>query len=280
MMGNKTLNNTFLNELYEGNCIEIMDKLYDKFGPCVDLGFADPPYNLDKAYEGYEDALKDREYLKWCNLWLERYVRLLKPTATLFVLNLPKWTTHHAVFLNQHLYFQNWIVWDALSDPRGNVMPAHYGLLYYTKHPTQYTLNSQSTVEPASRCLRPKCITSRDSASGRENLTDIWHDIHRIKHKKDRDAHPCQLPEKLLERVIKLASNPGDIVLDAFLGTGTSAVVAKKLGRAFIGIEQDKNYLEITKQRLDSYDKPRPSVPKKIKNIEPQKSAGVQLALL
>jgi len=227
-----------------------MDWLYEEHGQFVDLGFADPPYNLEKLYEGYTDDRKDQEYLEWCNEWLLRYVKLLKPNGTLFVLNLPKWTTHHAVLLNSHLYLQNWIVWDALSDPRGRVMPAHYGLLHYTVHPTNFTLNRLEPVEPADRCLRPKCIKSRPADIFRENLTNIWHDVHRIKHKKDRDAHPCQLPEKLLDRVIRLASNPGDVVLDAFLGTGTSAVIAKKLGRVFVGVERDPSYITITEARL------------------------------
>src|SRR5438093_132907 len=129
-MENKTLNDSFLDKVYQGDCIEVMDQLIASHGPCVDVVFADPPYNLEKSYKGYEDDRKDKEYIQWCNEWLLRCVQFLKPHGTLFVLNLPKWTTHHAVFLNSHLHFQNWIVWDALSDPRGKIMPAHYGLLH------------------------------------------------------------------------------------------------------------------------------------------------------
>lgn len=242
--------NSYLDKIYQGDCIEVMDRLYQEHGAFVDLGFADPPYNLEKAYEGYSDAQADEEFIQWCNDWLLRYVRLLKPTGTLFVLNLPKWATHHAVFLNEHLYFQNWVVWDALSDPRGRIMPAHYSLLHYTAHPTDFTWYGVGAIEPASRCLRPKCIRSRKKSIDRENLTSIWHDIHRIKHKRDRDDHPCQLPEKLLDRVIRMASDPGDVVLDAFMGTGTSAVMAMKLHRAYVGVEQDAKYIAITERRL------------------------------
>jgi len=91
----------------------------------------------------------------------------------------------------------------------------------------------------------------------RENLSSIWHDVHRIKHKRDRDAHPCQLPEKLLKRVISLSSNQGDAVMDCFLGTGTSAVVAKKLDRHSVGIEADKSYISITENRLSQIEAKR-----------------------
>ena len=278
-MENTTLNNMFLNNIYQGDCIETMDRLYQDFGECVDLGFADPPYNLEKSYQGYTDDRKDREYLDWCNEWLGRYVKLLKPNGSLFVLNLPKWSTHHAVFLNNHLYLQNWIVWDALSDPRGLVMPAHYSLLHYTKQPTNFTLQIQEVVEPANRCLRPKCIKTRGAEVHRENLTNIWHDVHRIKHKKDRDAHPCQLPEKLLERIIKLASKPGEVVFDAFMGTGTTAVVARKLGRQYLGVEKDATYVEIANQRLETLYIPRPSVPKAKKILSPAEIEMLQLTL-
>jgi site-specific DNA-methyltransferase (adenine-specific) len=258
MMGYRTLSTSFLNSIYGGDCIEVMDWLYNERGSCVDLVFADPPYNLVKSYEGYSDDRKDKEYIEWCNQWLLRCAKLLKPDGSLFILNLPKWTTHHAAFLNNHLYFQNWIVWDALSDPRGRIMPAHYGLLHYTKHATQFTLHNQGLVEPAMRCLRPRCIKTRKRNLRRENLTNIWHDIHRIKHKRDRDEHPCQLPEKLLQRVISLASNPGDVVFDPFMGTGTTAVVAKKMGRHYLGAEYDDSYIQIAKQRLATIDQLRP----------------------
>ncbi|MEP7288047.1 MAG: site-specific DNA-methyltransferase [Chloroflexota bacterium] len=233
-----------------------MDRLYAEHGTCVDLAFADPPYNLSKSYEGYTDDRKDAEYIQWCNEWLLRYVRLLKPNGSLFILNLPRWSTHHAVFLSQHLYMQNWIVWDALSDPRGKIMPAHYTLLHYTAHPTDFTLNPEAAVEPATRCLRAKCVKTRSPYLYRENLTNIWHDIHRIKHKRDRDQHPCQLPEKLLNRVIRMASNPNDVVLDCFMGTGTTAVVAQKLGRQYLGVENDPSYMDIAKRRLNQAHKP------------------------
>jgi site-specific DNA-methyltransferase (adenine-specific) len=82
-------------------------------------------------------------------------------------------------------------------------------------------------------------------------VSDVWTDIHRIRHKKRRDEHPCQLPIHLLERLLLMSSDEGDIVFDPFVGTGTTAIAAKKLGRKFIGIDIDPKYVEITNKKLE-----------------------------
>jgi DNA modification methylase len=237
--------------VHRGDAVRILQQYPDN---SIDLVFADPPYNLDKAYHVYDDERADEEYVKWCNAWLQEYVRILKPTGSLYVLNLPRWTMYHAAFLNQRLYFQNWIVWDALSEPRGKLMPAHYGLLFYTKHPTDFTFNCDEVGQLDARyyCLRSACIRKRKAAGVDDKmpLTDIWWDIHRIKHRRDRDYHPCQLPEALMERIIRLSTNEGDIVLDALCGTGTTPVVAVKLGRRYVAIDIDENYVRITREKI------------------------------
>jgi len=243
--------NKMFNVVHQGDAVRILKQYPDN---SIDLVFADPPYNLDKAYHVYDDERADEEYVKWCNAWLREYVRILKPTGSLYVLNLPRWTMYHAAFLNQHLYFQNWIVWDALSEPRGKLMPAHYGLLFYTKHPTDFTFNYDEVGQLDARyyCLRASCIRKRKAAGidDKMPLTDIWWDIHRIKHRRDRDYHPCQLPEALMERIIRLSTNEGDIVLDALCGTGTTPVVAAKLGRRYVAIDIDENYVRITSEKI------------------------------
>ncbi|NJN94337.1 MAG: site-specific DNA-methyltransferase [Anaerolineales bacterium] len=238
-------------EIFIGDTIEIMSDWVSDGNARFDLIFADPPYNLEKGYGKLDDDLEEQEYIQWCDQWLNLCTQLLKPTGSLYVLNLPKWTYFHATLLNQHLYFQQWIAWDALSEPRGRVMPAHYGLLLYTKHPTEFTYNSLPRIPKPDQCFRSKCINSRPPTAPKEEISDIWYDVHRIKHKRDRDAHPCQLPIKLLERVIQISSNPGDLVLDPFLGTGTTAIVAKALGRYFIGTDIDNKYRDIALARLE-----------------------------
>ncbi|RLC95609.1 MAG: hypothetical protein DRI77_09775 [Chloroflexi bacterium] len=239
------------NIIHRGDAVEVLKRYPDN---SIDLVFADPPYNLDKAYHVYDDERAGEEYIKWCNAWLQEYVRVLKPTGSLYVLNLPRWTMYHAMFLNRRLYFQNWIVWDALSEPRGKLMPAHYGLLFYTKHPTDFTFNYNQVGELDARyyCLRQSCIRKRKAAGvdDKTALTDIWWDIHRIKHKRDRDYHPCQLPDALMERIIRLSTNEGDVVLDALCGAGTTPVTAARLGRRYVGIEIDERYVQITREKI------------------------------
>jgi len=245
------IDEALLDVVHWGDATEILQQYPDN---SVDLAFADPPYNLDKSYHAYDDEKKDQNYVDWCNSWLKQYIRVLKPTGSLYIVNLPKWAIHHASFLSKHLHLQNWIVWDAISEPRGKIMPAHYALLFYTRHPTDLTFNYNdvSPVDAPSFCLRASCVRVRkeQGIDPKVPLTDIWWDIHRIKHKRDRDLHPCQLPDKLMERIVRLSSNKGDVVLDALCGAGTTAVAAYKLGRRFIAIDMDRRYVDMTRKKI------------------------------
>lgn len=243
------MNKPLLNKVYIGDCLRIM-KEFDS--ECVDVAFADPPYNLQKGYSHYKDDKADKEYLKWCNQWLGEMTRLIKKTGSLYVLNLPKWAVHHAVFLDKKLYRRNWITWDALSTPLGKLMPAHYSLLYYTKDENNFIFNKQKTNNTYCSCYREKCIASRRNIK-EEPLSDVWFDIHRIRHRKRRDAHPCQLPLKLLERIILTSSNPDGIIFDPFMGVGTTALVAKLLHRNYTGCEIDSKYQRIIDEKLKHY---------------------------
>lgn len=263
-----------------GDCIVEMEKLSKKYPEGIfDLVFADPPYNLKKDYKVYDDTLADQEYIDWCNKWLELCVRLTKSTGSIFILNIPKWALEHAKHLNKIAYLQNWIVWDALSTPKGKIMPAHYSLLYYTKTPNGFTFNKSEKIDHLSYCVRNNCVESRNHGlfenSYKVEVSDFWSDLHRIKHKKDRDDHPCQLPDKLMDRVIKTFSNKGDLVFDPFAGAGTTAIRAIINNRKYTTIEIDPSYKEITQRKLDEIKKngdiKRISISKKVKSLYSKK---------
>ena len=249
--------NVVINE----DCMKLLERvMQDHPRGAFDFVFADPPYNLAKQYSNYEDEIADREYLAWCDSWLEACCEALRPGGALLVLNLPKWAIYHAKFLMQRMEFRHWIAWDALSSPAGKIMPAHYALLYFTKPGGSITFNYTSRepgdmlspIDADRYCLRPKCIKERKARAIDEkvDMTDVWWDIHRLKHKKDRDFHPCQLPLELMHRIINMTTNRGDLVFDPFSGAGTTAVSAKMFGRDFIVTDVDKEYVDITNANL------------------------------
>ena len=242
----------YLNRVIQGDCLEIMQDIPDN---SVDVTFADPPFNLKKKYNGYKDNKENDSYLEWCKQWISEMVRITKPTGSIFVHNIPKWLTYYATFLNEIAYFRHWIAWDAPSGPMGkSLQPSHYGILYYSK---SFDKNKFYEIRyPHKRCR--KCGYLLKDYGGKKDalhpfgplVSDSWVDIHRIKHNKYRDEHPCQLPIHLLERIVLMSTDENDIVFDPFVGTGTSAIAAKKLGRRFIGIDIDDKYVDITLEKL------------------------------
>jgi site-specific DNA-methyltransferase (adenine-specific) len=290
-----------INALHKAPCLDALKHIPSE---TVDLAFADPPFNLTKTYTGYTDDRADTEYLGWCKRWLVEYERVLRPGGSIFILNLPRWAVWLADFLcrRRSLYLQNWIVWNSLPEPKGVLLPSHYSLLYLTKGPTPARFNYCSmengwepfdeAVFPPDRpdvCRRRSCVRRRraSASSWRGELTDIWYDIHRVRQPvhatMKAKAHPCETPERLVDRIIRLASNPGDVVLDAFAGTGTTAMVARRLGRQYIAIEQAGDYLQVAGRRVSdprSQRKPNPratqgSVSKRSLQIELHRLASL-----
>jgi len=244
----------YINQIILGDSLEVLKEIPDN---SVDMVFADPPFNLGKKYNKYNDKKDVEEYLEWCKLWLKELVRITKPTGSIFVHNIPKWLTYFASYLNEIAYFRHWIAWDAMGAPLGKtLLPRHYGILWYTKEPKGFKFYDIRYPHP--RCR--KCgIVLQDYGGKKDKMhpygplvSDVWADIHRIRHRKRRDEHPCQLPVPLIERLILMTTDENDIVLDPFVGTGTTAIAAKRLGRRYIGIDIDPKYVEITKEKLKS----------------------------
>ncbi|MDE0317017.1 MAG: DNA methyltransferase [Candidatus Poribacteria bacterium] len=242
----------FLNQIIRGDCIEVMQQIPSD---SIDVTFADPPFNLKKNYSTYKDQKNTDDYLSWCKQWILEMVRITKPSGSIFLHNIPKWLTYYAEFLNEVADFRHWIAWDAPTAPMGKTLqPSHYGILFYAKN--QQENKFYEIRYPHKRCR--KCGYLLKDYGGKKKIlhpfgplvSDIWSDIHRIRHNKHRDPHPCQLPVHLLERIILMSTDEGDVVLDPFMGTGTTAVAAARLGRNVIGIDIDSEYVEITKKKL------------------------------
>lgn len=241
-----------LNKIIPGDCLTLLKNLPDN---SIDMTFADPPFNLKKKYKSYQDHLALQEYLLWCEQWISEMVRVTKPTGSIFLHNIPKWLIYYATFLNQKADFKHWISWDAPTAPMGKTLqPNHYGILFYAKDAKQ--LKFYEVRYPHKRDRKSNYLL-KDYGGKKASLhpygslvSDVWTDIHRVKHNKYRDAHPCQLPIHLLERLILMVTDENDIVLDPFSGTGTTAIAAKRLGRNYIGLELDTTYVQIAQHKL------------------------------
>lgn len=245
-----------------------LDNLRQLPANSVDFAFIDPPYNLGKNYNNYADDLSIQEYFSWCDEWIAEIARTLRPGKTVAILNIPLWAIRHFLFMETALQFQNWIAWDALSFPVRKIMPANYAIVCFSKgdarplpgltgtagtfnvaHDSRTYLPLQPLAEDY--CLRSSCVRKRNATGfvDRGPLTDLWWDIHRLKHNSRRVDHPCQLPPQLLYRLISLFTEPGETVLDCFNGAGTTTLTAHQMRRHYIGIELSEKYYQIAQER-------------------------------
>ncbi len=253
--------------LYKGDCLKFLRLLPDG---CADIVFADPPFNLGKDYgKSVKDKMKSDDYLIWSKQWLDESIRSLKPGGSLFVFNLPKWCIEYGVFLNQRgMEFRHWIACRMpKAFPRGKRMsPAHYGLLYYTKGEPAVFNKVYTPIQVCRHCggeirdygghrkkLNPKGINLMDVWDAPEDvwenandinqedfwteLEEMWTDIPPVRHHQYKKRGANELAPIMLERIIAIASNPGQIVIDPFGGSGTTFYAAEKLHRYWLGTE-------------------------------------------
>ncbi len=246
----------FLNKIVNGNSLEILKTIPDKI---FDLIFVDPPYNLqigkklkrpdDSKVNGVNDKWDQfksfNDYDSFCKKWLTECKRVLKDNGSIWIIG-----TYHNIFrLGYHVQNKGyWILNDVIWN-KNNPMPNFRGTRFTNAHETliwasknkksKYTFNYQSL----------KCLN--DDLQMRSDWTlPICNGSERIK-KNGKKIHSTQKPESLLHRILLASTNKDDLVLDPFLGTGTTAVVAKKLGRNYFGIEKEKKYFKAAKLRLE-----------------------------
>lgn len=249
---------TNLGTLYEGDCLEILGKIDTE---SQDLVFADPPFNLGKEYRSkMNDSVADEEYLEWCKSWVSECSRVLKPGGSLFLYNLPKWNLLLGPHTSQTLTFRHWISIDMkyTLPIQKRLYPSHYSLLYFIKgkkpavfHPDRIPLRTcrhcggeQQDYGGYKNKMNPEGV----------NLSDVWTDIPPVRHSKYKSRTANQLSLKLMDRIIKLATNEGDNVLDPFGGAGTTYAACELLNRRWTGIEL---HCEDIRNRFDEIEEER-----------------------
>ena len=248
------------NTLYEGDCVEIMKQWDDN---CVDHCITDPPYNMSKknglgwAFSSHVtmseewDIYPRTEYLKFCKAWLAEVCRVVRPNGNIFIFG-----SFHNIYDLGHIIHNldlkvlNSIVWF-----KPNAQPNITCRMF-----------TESTEHIIWACNAPK-----DKATGwvfnydiakklndGKQMRNMWSIPYPPARERQYGKHPSQKPIKLMTRIILIASNPGDLVLDCFGGSGTTAVVAQNFGRRWVMIESNPEYNEIARLRLKNVRVPMP----------------------
>jgi site-specific DNA-methyltransferase (adenine-specific) len=234
--------------LVNGDCLKALKKVRTE---SVDLVFADPPFNIGLKYDDYGDSKDQAVYLSWVATWMKELRRVIKRDGSIFVAIGDKYVAEYKRIIDPHFHMRNWIIWRYNFGVycTGKFGRDHTHVLYYTRSPKGFKFRSDRILVPSAR--QTKYNDKRAQSKGRIP-GDVW-DFPRVCgtfKERNKAKHPCQMPEAILDRIVKVASDPGDVVLDPFAGSGTTLVVAKKLGRRFIGMEISENYCRGILDRL------------------------------
>jgi len=252
-----------LNNIYLMDCFKFLSKVSKN---SIDLAVIDPPYNLKKAQ--WDTFKSHDDFLSFTFKWIDLLIPTIKETGSLYIFNTP----YNAAFilrylLDKGLIFQNWITWDkrdGLSVSKKKYSNAQETILFFTKS-NKYTFNVDDIRTPYESIERIRHATKKGILKNGKRwfpnpkgklCTDVWHfsserHKNKINGKTPKLPHVTPKPLDMIERIIKASSNPGDIVLDCFMGIGTTAIAAKKNGRNFIGCDINKEYVNIAKKRLN-----------------------------
>lgn len=256
-----------LNQLYNKSS-EKMNEVLDN---SVDLVVTSPPYNIDIKYGNkwkngkitktkgnkYKDNFAEEEYRNLLKSVFKEVKRVLKNDGSFF-LNMknryidgqmipPFWVLD----LLDDMYLKNVIIWnfDWGGSTEIRFAPRYEYVFFITKNKDTWKFNLNDVKIPSVN-FRPDRYKTQ-----LKNPSDVWKIPLVSGNFSERTEHPAQYPEKLIERIIKVSTNKGDVVLDPFIGSGTTAVVAEKLGRNYIGYDTEKSYIEMAKKRLKSINK-------------------------
>ena len=214
----------------------------------VDLIVADPPYNLGKNYGNNHDLIGFDEYISFSKSWLSEAKRVLKPTGTIYVFMGVRFVSYLYDILDRELslFFNSWITWH-YTQGMGKTLgfsPRHDDILMFNAS-QKFVFNLDSVRVPQ------KFYRERNNMRG-ANPGDVWEFSHIHYCNANRQKHPTQKPEGLIERMVLASSNEHGLILDPFSGSGTTLRVCQQLNRNAIGFEINPEYVEMTKQRLES----------------------------
>lgn len=249
--------------VFVGDCRETLPRIPQVRRSEIDMVFADPPFNWARAYDEWHDKMPEQEYLDFTRDWLDLCIGGLRDHGSLWV-NIPDdWAAEIVVHLKQRrMKMVNWCVWHYRfgQNTTSRFINSKVHALYFCKDPSHPSRrwNPEPVLEISDRAstyFDPRTMAKRDGMpAGRRVPMDVWYGKYwgRIQgnNKERRHAHDNQLPEVYLERVVLATSNKGDLVLDPFLGSGTTGVLAHHYGRGFIGTEFSRANAERSFQRI------------------------------
>ena len=249
---------SILNKTILGDCLEVISLLPNSF---IDLLIVDPPYNLDKDFHGKKfKKTSDDVYEEYTETWVKAIIPHLKKEATIYVCC--DWVSSPSIgrVLKKYFHIQNRITWQR-EKGRGALTNWKNGMedIWFATNSKNYTFNVED-VKVRRKVIAPYKVDGKpkdweETAEGNFRNThpsNFWDDIS-IPYwsMPENTAHPTQKPEKLLAKLILASSNAGDVVFDPFLGSGSTSVTAKKLGRQYIGIEVNPQYCVWAEKRLE-----------------------------
>jgi site-specific DNA-methyltransferase (adenine-specific) len=243
-------------KIFHGDALQVMREEIPSNS--VDLIFLDPPYNIGKKFSGFHDRWpSDEAYAQWAYPCLDECLRLLKKSGSLYVMTSTQAMPYFDIYLRARLTILSRIVWN--YDSSGVQARKYYGsmyepILYCVKDPESYTFNQEAIKVEAKTGSQRKLIDYRKPIPAPYNANkipgNVWY-FPRVRYRMDEyEQHPAQKPESLMERIVRASSNEGDLILDPFAGTFTTAAVARKLNRRSLSIECQEEYLEIGLRRV------------------------------
>lgn len=244
----------FINKVITGDCLKVLPKMR---AGSVDLIFADPPFNIGYDYRGeYDDNLKHEAYVDWCGEWISACRRVLKPNGAMFIAIGDEYAAELKIRatkeLDEPLHLRNWIIWHYRfgQNTRTKFARSHAHIFYLVKDPQDFIFNADPVRVMSDR--QKNYADKRAFKTLGKLPDDVWDEFPRVCGTFDEreGAHPCQMPESLLARIIRACSEPGSLVVDPFAGSGTTLAVAKKLGRDYLGIELSSSFSNLIRRRL------------------------------